>query len=240
MAIYKIPLKYETGEFKFSELPDYKQGECLELDYDNEYQMIDYSVPMYGTEARIYTVPRELMPTALTALYDKNGDLDKVQFDDNGRTRLFYIRFRNISKSERGVLKFVKEQADRISKEIIGKKQTLARLFVEYFYDGEAVDIAVETATAEEMRAVIEYYKGDVTAADNCGNYPVDNSGNPYDNRTNIGNEALGVMLTCTSGDFRSMLFYKAAETFKERLKSRVLDKIKKTEDFKFICEEYD
>lgn len=36
------------------------------------------------------------------------------------------------------------------------------------------------------------------------------------------------------------MLFYKAAETFEERLKSRVLDKIDKTEDFKFISEEYD
>ncbi len=87
MAIYKIPLKFTAGEFKFGELPDYKPSECLELDYDNEYQLIDYSVPIYGTEARIYTVPRELMPNALTALYDKNGELDKVQFDDNGRTR---------------------------------------------------------------------------------------------------------------------------------------------------------
>ncbi len=47
-------------------------------------------------------------------------------------------------------------------------------------------------------------------------------------------------MLMCTNGDFRSMLFYKAVETFEERLKNRVLDKIGKTEDFKFISEEYD
>ena len=233
MAIYKIPLKFTAGEFKFGELPDYKPSECLELDYDNEYQLIDYSVPIYGTEARIYTVPRELMPNALTALYDKNGELDKVQFDDNGRTRLFYIRFKHIGKSESGVLKFVKERADKISKEIIGKKLTLARLFVEKFYDGEAVDIAAKTATAEEMQAVIEYYNGDVTSADNSGNYH-------HDNRIEIGNETLGVMLTCTTGDFRSMLFNKAAETFEERLKSRVLDKIDKTGDFKFISEEYD
>ena len=83
------------------------------------------------------------------------------------------------------------------------------------------------------MQAVIEYYNGDVTSADNSGNYH-------HDNRIEIGNETLGVMLTCTNGDFRSMLFNKAAETFEERLKSRVLDKIDKTGDFKFISEEYD
>ena len=47
-------------------------------------------------------------------------------------------------------------------------------------------------------------------------------------------------MLMCTNGNFRSKLFYKAVETFEERLKSRVLDKIGKNGDFKFISEEYD
>lgn len=233
MGVYKIPLKFKEGEFKFGEFPDYKQGECLELDYDTEYQMINYEVPMYGSEARIYTVPRALMPNALTAVYDKNGELDKVEFDENGRTRLFYIRYKNISASERGVLKFIKEQADKNAKEIIGKKQTLARLFVGKFYDGEAVEIAVRTATAEEMREVIEYYNGDVTAADNSGNYSVEKM-------MTVDYEPIRVMLMCTNGDFRSMLFNKAAETFEEQLKKRVLDKIAKTDDFKFISEEYD
>lgn len=233
MGVYKIPLKFKEGEFKFNELPDYKPGECLELDYDTEYQMINYEVPMYGSEARIYTVPRALMPNALTAFYDKNGVLDKVEFDENGRTRLFYIRYKNISASERGVLKFIKEQADKISKEIIGKKQTLVRLFVGRFYDGEAVEIAVRTATAEEMREVIDEYNGDVTAADNSGNYSVEKM-------MTVDYEPIRVMLMCTNGDFRSMLFNKATETFEERLKKRVLDKIVKTDDFKFISEEYD
>lgn len=233
MGVYKIPLKFKAGEFKFGELGDIKNGECLELDYDSEYQLITYNAPMYGSEVRIYTVPRELMPNALTAVYDKNGVLDKVGFSEGERTRLFYIWFKDIGASERGVLKFVKEQADKISKEIIGKKQTLARLFVEKFYDGEAVDIAAKTAAAEEMRAVVDEYDGDTETADNSGNYPVDN-------RIELDCEALGVMLLCTNGDFRSMLFNKAAETFEERLKKRVLDKTEKTENFKFISEEYD
>lgn len=233
MGVYKIPLKFEAGEFKFGELDDIKRGECLELDYDNEYQMITYDAPMYGSEVRVYTVPRALMPNALTAVYGKNGELDKVEFDDNGRTRLFYILYKDIGASERGVLKFIKEQADKIAKEVVGRKQTLSRLFVGRFYDGEAVEIAVRTATTEEMQEVIEYYNGDVSAADNSGNYSVEKM-------ITVDHEALGVMLMCTNGDFRSMLFNKAAETFEERLKSRVLDKVKKTDDFKFISEEYD
>lgn len=229
--VYKIPLRYAEGSFKFSELGSVKNCECLELDYDDEYQMITYDAPMYGSEVRVYTVPRGLMPNALSAVYGSDGVLGKVEFSEGERKRLFYIWYKNITASERGVLKFVKEQADMISKEIIGKKQILSRLFVEYFYDGEAVDIAAETATAEETQAVIDYYKGDITAADNYGN---------FNNRIQLDNEALGVMLMCTNGNFRSKLFYKAVETFEERLKSRVLDKIGKNGDFKFISEEYD
>ncbi|MDE6731647.1 MAG: hypothetical protein K2J77_02060 [Oscillospiraceae bacterium] len=233
MGVFKIPLKFNAGGYKFGELPDNEPGECLELEYDNEYQLITYNAPLYESEVRVYTVPRELMPGGLTAVYDDGGTLDRVELADGERTRLFYIWFKNISKSERGVLKYVKEQAERVAKEIIAKKQTLARLFIEKFYDGEAVDIAVKTATAEEARAVIDHYNGELRTADNSGNYPVAN-------RLELDRETLGVMLMCTLGHFRSMLFNKAAEAFEERLKKRVLDKIKKTEDFKFICEEYD
>ncbi len=233
MSVYKIPRKFKTGEFKFGELPDYKEGECLELDYDTEYQLLTYNAPMYENEVRVYTVPRALMPNALTAVYDENGALDKVTLAEGERVRLIYIWFKHIMKSEHGVLKFVKEQADKIAKEIIKRKQKLARLFVGKFYDGEAVEIAVKCATAEEMQAVIDEYDGDVTTADNSGNYSVEKM-------ITIDCETLGVMLMCTMGEFRSMLFNKAAKTFEERLKSRVLDKIDKTEDFKFISEEYD
>lgn len=232
MIEYTVPLQFKEGTFKFNEL-DPSVEDTLTLCYDEEYQLLTYVVPMYEYEARIYTVPRELMPNGLTAIYDDKGMLDKVEFTDGEGTRLFYIRFKNISKSERGVLKFVKEQADRISKEIIGRKQKLARLFIEKFYDGEAVDIAVKTATAEEMQAVINKYDGEQRTADNSGNYPVNN-------RIELDREALGVMLMCTNSYLRNMLFNKAAEAFAERIKKRVLDKIEKTDDFKYICEEYD
>lgn len=232
MTNYIVPLKFKAGAFKFNEL-DPSDGDTLTLCYDEKYQLLTYDAPLYGNEVRIYTVPREQMPNGLTAVYDNTGTLDKIEFTGGERTRLFYIRFKNISKSERGVLKLVKEEADKISKEIIGRKQTLARLFIEKFYDGEAVDIAVKTATAEEMQAVIDEYDGELRTADNSGNYPVEN-------RIELDREALGVMLMCTLCHFQNMLFNKAAEAFEERIKKRVLDKIDKTDDFKFICDEYD
>lgn len=228
---YNIPLKFKAGCFKFGELNG-GSSEMLILGYDTEWQLLTYSAPMYGNEVRVYTVPRELMPNGLTAVYDKDGVLDKVELDDGERTRLMYIWFKNINRSKSVVLKYVKEQADRMSKEIIGRKQKLARLFFGKFYDGEAVEIAVKTATAEEVQAVIDKY-GDLSSADNSGNYPVEKM-------ITLEYEPLAVMLMCTSTYFQTMLFGLAADAVEERIKKRVLDKIDKTDDFKFIAEEYD
>lgn len=233
MSIYKIPLKFKAGEFKFGELNIENENKSLDLDYDTEYQMLTYNVPMYENEVRIYTVPRGLMPDGLIAVYNENGELDKIELAEAERMRLIYLRFNNIKASKRGVLKFVKEQADKMCAGIIGRKQKLARLFFGRFYDGEAVEIAVKTATEEEMKTVIDEYGGNLDTADNSGDYPVKNM-------ISLDDEPLGVMLMCTNGDFRSMLFDMAAEAVEERIKSRVLNKIDKTDDFKFISEEWD
>lgn len=229
MSIFKIPLKFKAGEYKFNEI-DADTGDCLALDYNNEYQLITYNVPLYGNEARLYTVPRELMPEELTAVYDHNGDIERVEL---AGTRLIYIYYKDVTVPERVILKFIKAEADRISDVIIKRKQTLARIFIEKFYDGEAVDIAVKTATAEESQVVIDEYDGEITAADNSGNFPIEN-------RLEIDRETLGIMLMCSHSLLPNRLFSKAAETFAERIKSRVLKKIKTTEEFKFISEEYD
>lgn len=229
MSTYKIPLKYKPGELPFHEI-DADADDCLTLDYDSEYQLLTYNVPLYGGEARLYTVPRELMPEALTAVYDSNGTIEKVMLSGS---RLLYIYYKNVMVPERVVLKYVKAEADRVSDAIVKRKQTLARIFVEKFYDGEAVDIAAKTATAGELQAVIDEYDGEIAAADNSGNFPLGN-------RLALESEPLGVMLICADGLLRNRLFDKAVETFAERIRSRVLKKIETTEDFQFIVEEYD
>lgn len=231
MGVYKIPRKFKAGEFKFNELNN-SDGEHLELDYDEEYQLLTYNAPMYESEVRVYTVPREKIPDELTAVYDKDGALEKITLPGEPE-RLLYMWFEHIMKSEHAVLKYVKAQADEIAGKIIKQKRTLSRLFFDRFYDGEAVDIAAGTATAEEVQAVIDEYDGDTSAADNSADFP-------EENMFRVNYEPIGVMLMCTNGDFRSMLFDKAAAAFEERVKKAVLGKIKTTEDFKVISEEYD
>ena len=122
MSIYKIPLKFTAGKFKFSELNIGKEDESLNLNYDTEYQLLTYNVPMYENKARIYMVPRGIMPNGLTAVYDESGELVKVQLAETERTRLIYLHFKNTKASEKSILKFAKEQADKVSAEIIGRK----------------------------------------------------------------------------------------------------------------------
>lgn len=229
MGIFRIPLKFATGEFKFSELNIGKEDESLNLNYDTEYQLLTYNVPMYENIARIYMVQKGIMPDGLIAVYGNSGKLDKVELAEAEHTRLIYVRLKNIKESGKGVLKFANEQADKVSVEIIGRKQRLARLFFGTFYDGEAVEIAVKTATEEEVKAVIDKYDGKLDAADNSGNYPIENM-------IMLDCEALGIILMCTDCSFQGKMFDLAATT----VKNCILNKIDKTDDFKFISEEGD
>ncbi len=242
-----IPLKFKAGKFRFDELNG--GDEDLTLCYDEKWELVTYDVPEYENEVRIYTVPRDLMPDALTAVYGDNGELERAEFAEGDRTRLMYIRFADNELARAFVLNFVEEQADKIADEIIGRGQKLARLFVGRFYDGEAVELSVKPATAEEVQAVIDEYDEDTEADEYDEDTEVDEydedaddySGDyPAQNLIMADCETLGVMLMCTDGDFQSELFELAASAFEERIKSRVLNKIDKTEDFKFISEEND
>lgn len=55
--------------------------------------------------------------------------------------------------------------------EIARKKQPLARLFLGIYYDGQAFEIGVKTATAKEMKAVFDKY-GQDRGAVYCAIYP--------------------------------------------------------------------
>ena len=83
------------------------------------------------------------------------------------------------------------------------------------------------------MKAVIDKYDGKLDAADNSGNYPIENM-------IMLDCEALGVMLMCTDDYFQSKLFDLAAAAVEERIKNCILNQIEMTDDFKFISEEGD
>lgn len=78
---------------------------------------------------------------------------------------------------------------------------------------------------------MLRYGKPD--AADNCGNYPIENM-------VMFDDESFAVMLMYNSCYFQSMLFDLAVTAVEERIRSRILNRIKKTDDFKYIREEGD
>ncbi len=233
MVTYEIPMRGETGKFRFDALDMGKTKESLFLCYDEEHELLTYDVPMYGNEARIYTVPKNQMPDGLTIVYGDSGKLDRVELVEAGCSRLLYIQFQDDGEAKECLLNFAKAQVEHIFADIIGRKQKLARLFLETFYDGEAVEIAVRTGTREEMKAVIDACGGEPAAADNAGDYPIENL-------IMFDNETLGIMLMCTDCDFQDELFDTAVETVEEQIRKRIPDEIEKTDDFQFILEEID
>ena len=230
---YNIPMQFKSGEFKLKELPRADKNNALRLEYDKDYEMLEYNMIKWDGTARIYSVPKNAVKDTLTVVYDGNGELERIELADKDKTRLVYIRYVNMKASHDSVYDFIKKQSKKIAKAIMKREEKLARIFIESFYDGDAVDIAVKTATPAEMQAVIDENDGDTECADYSGDYPVES-------RIEIDRETLRVMLLCSHEDYRDTLFSVSAVNVKEYIEKHVLDNIDKTEDFKFICEEYD
>ncbi len=245
MDTYKIPLTFKAGQFRFSELDTCLETNVLDLNYKTKHQLLLYNVPVYQNEVRLYFVPQNLIPDGLCAVYDDSGKLDKIELAEAGRTRLVYRHFKDISSVKESILEYVYEQAEKMCVEIARKKQPLARLFIGIYYDGQAFEIGVKTATAKEMKAVFDKYGQDPAAADDCDQYPRENilllltscfEADDCGNRENIllfDGEPLNVMLLCTDIDAQQQLFDLAVSAIREQ----ILSKFEKTDDFKVIVE---
>lgn len=228
---YYIPLNHSSGKYKLADLPSNDEN-GLTLSH-NKYDILSYSVPKHGTEVRLYSITEQMILDTLSASYDKDGQLEYIEITCGDMVKLVYIRFADEETAKETIWNFANYHADKIADEIINRKQKLARLFIEYFYDGEAVDFSVKPATSADVQAVIDSYDGSLDAIDNCGDYP-------YKNRISCDNDTLKIMLSCTSPDFSDDLFGFAVYVMTNRIKDRVLDVIDKTKDFKLIAGMYD
>lgn len=228
---YNIPLQFKNGKFSLAKLSTIDDN-CLLLSHD-DYDILSYFVPEYGTDVRIYSVTEEDIKETLFAVYNENGQLENIEITCSGKTKLVYIHFSDNENAKENMWKFANFYAVKISDRIISCKEKVARLFIEYFYDGAAVDFAAKVGTVRDMQSIIEQYGEGTTAVDNCGDYP-------YENRVECDSDTLGIMLLCSEPDFRSDLFGFAVYVMINSIKERVLDVIDKAEDFKFIAKEYD
>lgn len=232
MLFYDVPLEYKMGEFTIEKTDSIDADDFLELEYDEKYKTLSYDEPKSENTVNIYSVPHEAVKDT-KAVYDDRGKLSRITLTHDGRERLIYIRYGKMMDSKVSVLEFLRNREEKILSEITKRGGMFARLFIESFYDGDAVDIAVKTATPEEMQAVIDENGGDVESADYSGEYPVEN-------RIELDNETLRIMLLCTNGKYRDKLFAACVDEIADYIKKHVLDSINKTDNFRFICEAYD
>ncbi|MBR1554299.1 MAG: hypothetical protein IJ644_02770 [Oscillospiraceae bacterium] len=235
--IYQIPLQYQKGKYPYCELPE-TDADCLVL-YPDGGQTFRYTDPVYQNEIRVYSIPEENPEQKLTAGYSDSGILEYVEVADGNSTRLVYIRFPDDESAKEIIYQFSKYEAQEIADKIMSLHQEFSRIFIEYFFDGQSADIAVRTGTPEEMQEIKEYYQKNhpriaqkVTVEDDAGAYP-------FENRIEFDSETFSMMLRCTRNEFKNELFGFSVWILEQKIQE-ILPWIQKTDDFKFLSEEYD
>ncbi|MBR1736845.1 MAG: hypothetical protein IJ736_07495 [Firmicutes bacterium] len=228
---YNIPLNYKSGKYGLGELSSVSK-DSLVL-FLKETGVLTYSTPNYKTEVRLYCITENMLKESLAVNYNNEGQLKYIKIIQENGEKLVYINLIDNNSAKNEIFNFCEYNANLISEKLLTYKEKIARIFIERFYDGEAVDISARIGTVDDMNTILEKYDGDLDAVDNSGDYPLDN-------RIECDNDTLGVILMCSPPEHSDDLFDFAVANITNRIKSRVLELIDKSDDFKFISEEYD
>lgn len=234
---YSIPLKYKEGIYSFNNFENLT-GDMLLLDYDESYQILDYILPgsegpVYRNKITFYSIPQDKFESTLKAFYASDGCLRKVTMDNGSKEILLYIYYENMETARQEIKDFAIGNADDIIEKICICKDTVARLFIEYFNDGACLDFHARIGTDIYKNKLLKKYPDDkYNVIDNSGNYPVSGI-------INGNNEKLMVMVLCAN-NYEMDFFQYAVNIMIERIGEKAPDRLNKTDDFKYICEEYD
>ena len=233
LELHNIPLTYKEGVFSVVDFDQDIEGDnSVSFDYDAQYQMLDYDIPV-GKEQRkmtLYSVPEGELVRTLRAVYGKDGTLQKITAVLKGRETLLYIRYESEEDAKEKIRRFAIRNADAIIEQIQQCIDVVARLFIDYYCDGDNMDYHAVIGTAAEMEAVRQ--KGHYE--DSC-----DYSGNYSSENIEGDNRMLITMVRCAEGH-PSENFQYAVEIMSKHIEKYALAALCKTEDFKFICAEYD
>ena len=233
LELRDIPLTYKEGVYSVVDFGQDIEGDnSVSFDYDAQYQMLDYDIPV-GKEQRkmtLYSVPEGELVRTLRAVYGKDGTLQKITAVLKGRETLLYIRYESEEDAKEKIRRFAIQNADAIIKQIQQCIDVVARLFIDYYCDGDNMDYHAVIGTAAQMETVKQngHYKD---SCDYSGNYSSENI--EGDNRMLI------TIVRCAEGH-PSENFQYAVEIMSKHIEKYALAALCKTEDFKFICEEYD
>ena len=233
LELRNIPLTYREGVYSVVDFGQDIEGDnSVSFDYDAQYQMLDYDIPV-GKEQRkmtLYSVPEGELIRTLRAVYGKDGTLQKITAVLKGRETLLYIRYESEEDAKEKIRRFAIRNADTIIEQIQQCIDVVARLFIDYYCDGDNMDYHAVIGTAAQMETVRQ--KGHYE--DSC-----DYSGNYSSENIEGDNRMLITMVRCAEGH-PSENFRYAVEIMSKHIEKYALTVLCKTEDFKFICAEYD
>lgn len=178
----------------------------------------------------LYSVPEKDIFRTLRAFYGEDGALQKITAVLNGRETLLYIRYEDEEDARKKIRRFAIRNANAIIEQIQQCADAVARLFVDYYIDSETIDYHAMIGTAAQVEAVRQKYH-DEDSCDCSGNYPSE--------YIKGDNKMLITMVRCAEGH-PSANFQYAVEIMSKHIEKHALPALRRTEDFKFICEEYD
>ena len=228
-----IPLTYKEGVYSIVDFrKDINGDDAISFDYDAQYQMLTYDIPV-GKDRRemnLYSVPEGELVRTLRAFYGKGGMLQKITAMLKGRETLLYIRYEDEEDARKKIRRFAIRNANAIIEQIQQCTDAVARLFIDYYIDSETIDYHAMIGTAVQMEAVRQKYH-DEDSCDCSGNYPSE--------YIEGDDEMLITMVRCAEGH-PSANFQYAVEIMSKHIEKHALPVLRKTEDFKFICAEYD
>ena len=233
LELRDFPLTYKEGVYSVADFSQDIEGDnAVSFDYDAQYQMLDYNIPV-GQEWRkmtLYSVPEGELVRTLRAVYGKDGTLQKITAVIKGRETLLYIRYESEEDAKEKIRRFAIRNADVIIEQIQQCTDAIARLFIDYYCDSDNMDYHAVVGTAAQMEEVRQ--KG--LYEDSC-----DYSGNYSSEYMEGDDRMLITMVRCAEGH-PSENFRYAIEIMSQHIEKYALEALHKTEDFKFICAEYD
>ena len=231
--LHDIPLTYREGVYSVIDFSkDIDGDDVISFDYDAQYQMLTYDIPV-GKDRRemtLYSAPEGDLFQTLHAFYGRNGMLQKITAVLKSRETLLYIRYENEEDAREKIRRFAVRNANAIIEQIQQCTDIVSRLFIDYYCDSDNMDYHAVIGTTAQMKAVRQKYH-DEDACDHSGNYPSE--------YIEGDNEMLITMVRCAEGH-PSENFRYAEEIMSRHIEKYALAALRKTEDFKYICAEYD
>lgn len=235
---YRIPLQFKSGRFHLSELK--ADNEDVLLLSCEEYDILSYFVPKYRKEVQLYNITEQLIQNYLYATYNDSGQLKYVELIQDDNVRLLFISYIDDADARAEVLDYAKQSADIISGELLKCKEKVSRLFIEYYAEVGAIDFAAKIGTVAEKQSLIDRLGTKANQRDFV-RMVTDNSGNyPHKNRIECDRNTLDIMMLCANPAIQEELFNTAIDVMTDMIRDNVVDKLDKSDDFKFIAEEYD